>query len=1057
VRRSFRLAPLLFLSGTCSLLYQAAWMRDFRLVFGASTLASAAVTAIFMGGLGVGSWWGGRRVDRSAAPLMFYGNLELVAAGSAAITPLLLAAVRAIYLGVGGSLVLGDGGASILRLLLSAVVLAIPTLAMGATLPAVVAAAVNADGEDRRPVGWLYGANTLGAVFGTLLGTFVLIEVFGVHRTLWLGAGVNALLGLVARAMARAWPGEERIPTPGPVQSSAAMLGGQRVLVLAAAMVGLVFFLMEMVWYRLLSPILGGSTFTFGLVLALALFGIAVGGALHSLLGSARSSRSTLALTCLLEALFLALPFAFADDLAVLAALLRSLATMGLPGLALGWSIVAGILILPPAIVAGYQFPLLISLLRPKAAGIGSAVAIGYAANTAGSIAGALLGGFGLLHLLTAPGAWRLCVAILGCLALALLVLPGEVRGRGRWPGLVAAGGLAAVLAVLMGSAGPTAVWRHSAIGAGRANLASMGPNELEHWKRVQESSLLWETDGVESSVALVKQDDLSFMVNGKSDGATISDSGTQIMLGMVGAISHPAPRRALVVGLGTGSTAGWLAAIPEMERVDVVEIEPAIVEVARRASLANRDVLSNPKVRLIFADAREVLLASSEKYDLIASEPSNPYRIGVASLFSQEFYRAVKARLNPGGLFLQWIQGYEVFPHTLRTAMATLGSVFPDVETWETQRWDMVLVASEEPHVYDIARLRSRAEAEPFRSALTHAWSVEGAEGYLANFIAGSALVRSVSTEEGEEVNTDDRPVLEYGFARSVGHKNPMMVPALRAAARTLHADRPRVSGEVDWERVDQIRMALSEYRGVGWSVPDGASERTKQLGRALAASHDGRVLDARKEIEPLLDALQTPTELRIAAEILARTHSPAFDKVNERLRVYRPLFSRTLVARNTFAAGDVAGASSALEEILLATRTADPWEVYEAFNYAASLAEEIARKEPARAERFLRAVAQPFPLYRGESLRRRVVSELAELVSSGCAQAIGALEPFPDWEKSTLLRRVRCYEREKSPLLARAKEDLLEFMAQEDSGFQLRQATAGAAENLSADAKAP
>src|SRR5262249_6899611 len=159
--------------------------------------------------------------------------------------------------------------------------------------------------------GVLYGANTLGAVAGTLLATFALIEIYGIHRTLWMAALVNVLVGLVGRYLARSWPGEEHVPSPRPVEPKAGVARGQLVLLLAAAVVGFVFFLMEMVWYRLLGPVLGGSTFTFGLVLALALFGIAVGGALHSLIGSGRESSATLAVTCLAEAFFLALPFAF--------------------------------------------------------------------------------------------------------------------------------------------------------------------------------------------------------------------------------------------------------------------------------------------------------------------------------------------------------------------------------------------------------------------------------------------------------------------------------------------------------------------------------------------------------------------------------------------------------------------------------------------------------------------------------------------------------------------------------------------------------------------------
>src|SRR5262249_45912137 len=200
--------------------------------------------------------------------------------------------------------------------------------------------------------GWLYGVNTLGAVFGTLLGTFVLIEIYGVRQTLWMAALVNVLVGLTGRVLSRTWPNEQREPVATASTPTVILARPDRMLVAAAALVGLVFFLMEIVWYRLLGPILGGSTFTFGLILALALLGIAVGGALHSLLSSeGGGTPRTLAVTCLLEALFLALPFAFADDLAVLAGLLRSLSGLGLSGLALGWSIVGGVIIVPPSIV----------------------------------------------------------------------------------------------------------------------------------------------------------------------------------------------------------------------------------------------------------------------------------------------------------------------------------------------------------------------------------------------------------------------------------------------------------------------------------------------------------------------------------------------------------------------------------------------------------------------------------------------------------------------------------------------------------------------------------
>src|SRR6185295_13244297 len=186
-----------------------------------------------------------------------------------------------------------------------------------------------------------------------------------------------------------------------------------------------------------------------------------------------------------------------------------------------------------------------------------------------------------------------------------------------------------------------------------------------------------WEADGVESAVAVSNRAGLAFVINGKVDGHIRADAPTQVMSGMLGAILHPAPKSALVIGLGTGSSAGWLGAVPELERVDVVELEPSIERVAKDCAVVNRDVMDNPKVHVIVGDAREVLLTTRERYDLVFSEPSNPYRAGIASLFTREYYREVQARLAKGGLFLQWVQAYDVDSRTVRTIYATLASVF--------------------------------------------------------------------------------------------------------------------------------------------------------------------------------------------------------------------------------------------------------------------------------------------------------------------------------------------------------------------------------------------
>src|SRR4051794_3770695 len=810
-----RVALLLFGSGFCALVYQTAWLRMFRLVFGASTAASAAVLAIFMAGLGFGGLLLGKRADRHPSPLGLYAGLEAGIAISAGLSPLLLAVVEWLYVAMGGSARLGLAGSSVVRLLLSLIVLGLPTFLMGGTLPAVARAVEGRADFGRRVVGLLYAVNTLGAVLGALLTTFWFLETMGIRKTVWIAALLNLLVVLAARGLARELPAE---PADGAGQAAEAPDEPTPwpgwLAPCAAALVGFAFLLMELVWYRMLGPLLGGSSYTFGLILAVALLGIGLGGLIYG--AGQRQRRPTLlsfATTCSLEALLIALPFALGDQVAVLAALLRPLAGAGFLALVGGWAAVTAMVVLPPALVAGYQFPLLIALLGSGRRRIGREVGVTYAANTLGAILGSIAGGFGLIPLLTAQGVWRLVALLLLALA-AVAILAGlraglRVGSPRRAALLPVAAGVVGLL--FCAATGPTAFWRHTPIGAGRVRVAEWnGPNDVRNKVEDLRQRIVWQADGVESSVALDLSDEYAFIVNGKSDGSALADAPTQVMSGLVGAILHPNPRRALVIGLGTGSTAGWLARVPTMERVDVVELEPAITHVARVCARINQDVLANPKVHLYIGDGREFLLTTKNDYDLVFSEPSNPYRAGVASLFSQDFYKAVVQRLRPGGVFLQWLQAYELDAQVVRTAYATLGSVFPAVESWQVHHVDLLLMASREPVVHDLDRVRARVAQEPYRTALTRIWGVEGVEGFYTGFLATPSFAQAVRKAEGDALNTDDRPILEFGFARNLGRFGLFRLSDLYSLVKARHEDRPQLRGApLDWSRVEELRVA--------------------------------------------------------------------------------------------------------------------------------------------------------------------------------------------------------------------------------------------------------
>jgi spermidine synthase len=1027
-----RTAAFLFVSGLCAVAYQTVWLRHLRLVFGASTPASAAVLAVFMAGLGAGSLVLGKVADRSANPLRLYARLEMAIAALAAASPWLIAAVRAAYVGLGGTPALGSVGGTLVRLALASLVLGPPTFLMGGTLPAAIRAAAATEDRGRRALGLLYGANTLGAVTGALLVTFLAVEFLGIRKSILVAALLNLLLAVVAGAVARqtiapAVPAEDEpaAPPAGDDDRSAP----SRFVLSSAALVGFAFFLMELVWYRMLGPILGGSSYTFGLILAVALAGIGIGGLIYGRGASERRpTLAAFAITCALEALVLALPYALGDRLAFAALVARGFAAGGFVALAAGWAAIAAIVVLPAAIVAGYQFPLLAGILGSGREAVGRDVGRLYAWNTAGAIAGSLAGGFGLLPLVGALGAWRLAVAGLALLGLSAAWIDGGAAGRRR---LRLPATLAATALVALATTGPTAAWRHSGIGAGRFSGEWASPNALRSSLQGARSSLAWEADGRESSVAVRDDDGHSFYINGKSDGNALRDAATQVMGGLVGSLLHPDPRSAMVIGLGTGSTAGWLAAVPSIERVDVAEIEPAILRVAADCAAVNQACLRNPKVHVEIGDARELLQVGGEPYDIIFSEPSNPYRAGISSLFTVEFYRAAAARLRPRGMFLQWLQGYEIDAEVVRTAFATLSSVLPQVEAWQLHGGDLLLVASTEPIVHDLERTRRRALEEPYRSALARVWGVSGAEGFYGGFLATSDLARRLREQAGAELSTDDRPRIEFGFIRNLGRPGLLQIEDVRHAARGL---RPAtVGGELDWNLVEERRRARSliiQERPAPWPDADSPAGLRNLARIAYAEGESARAaaLWLRQAGEP-----EARADLLLVAAGLAAAGDPLATRYLERLRGEQATEALALQAAWRAARGERAAAVTLLVEAFTAYR-GDPWPHPPVMNAALNLALRLAAEDRAAARELDAALAQPFAVAALE--RRRLLTRvgIADVSRDGalCRAALAPLERAPPWDRLILEARVRCYGTE-GELAGRAARDLERYRAAE------------------------
>lgn len=1056
VRQLGLTAALLFCSGACALAYQVCWFRQFRYFFGASTTASAAVMAVFMAGLGWGSLVLGKRADKRPRPLLFYGQLELLIGVFAVLSGLFMVFSKWAYIALGGIEALGGVGAGLVRLGLSFVVIGAPTFLMGGTLPAAANAVTDNADSSRHRLGLLYGVNTLGAFAGGYLATFYLHEYLGVQTTLWLAAGLNIVVAAAAVILGRSklfppLPVDEDLPEsrpetetiePSPQAKPVALVTNQKALppkkfiLLCAFMVGFIFLLQEIVWYRMMAPILGGSTYTISLILCVALLGIGAGGALYTFWRQSKTpTLGDFAITCSLEAVFMALPLALGDRMAVWASTLNN-GTDSFGGLIVNWFILLGIAVFPASLISGFQFPLLIALMGKGRKNVGRELGQAYIFNATGAILGSIAGGFGLMRLLSAPGTWRLSVVILGVLtALALYLAFSRERLRVR-PAVASALLLLAIIFTFQ--TGPTGAWRHSGIGAGRSELETADdPIAVGRWLNANRRYISWEQDGIESNVAISEAEGIKFIVNGRTDGNTVSDAHTQVMGGLIGNMLHPAPKKVLVIGLGTGSTAGWIAADPRVERVDAVELEPAVLHVADVSAAVNHDVMHHPKVRHILGDAREFLLTTRESYDIIFSEPSNPYRAGIASLYTREYYETAFNKLNDGGIFLQFLQGYSVDETTVQRVYSTLAAVFPAVETWIPGGADMIMAAQKTPAPYDVSNMRARLSTEPFRSALFATWRVDNLEGFFSRYLANNQYTRRRAVFSGDTLNTDDKTYIEFALARTVGQNlfNPYdCFVELRDSER-----RPRlVNGEVNWSLAEEYRVNLLPQgfpnHLIYWGEPDdsGAFHRVKALyehrqADRLSPEYPQLLQTAIQSWAQQSNAPSKPDEWLLIAEwaaLNAHENTPTFA---QNLGQYNPVDAQIIMAMFHARRGDLETAATQLIEAYQGFQKF-AWPNRPLVMSSFALAQMIASADKDLGEAIFRTLQQPFAVEAMKAQREAALYKLSMVLDFDrlCLEVFPSYEPHPLLDLGFLEARVRCYEANNHEALPRAQKEL-------------------------------
>lgn len=800
---------LFFLSGATGLVYELLWVRLLYQSFGSTIQSVTTVVAAYMGGLGLGAWLFGRRADRHPRPSALYGKLEILIGLFGLVSPLVLGLAQQGYIAVAHGLPAGSGVSVTLRFGLAGLVLLVPTTLMGGTLPVLTRAFTATDrGRLRASLGRLYGLNTLGACAGTALAGFFLIEHVGIRFSLLGTALVNLVIGFVALRLPDPSPVESPAPiAEPPVGVSGSLRSAALVLLTLTAFASL---LDEIAWTRILVMVVGGSTYAFTLVLLCFLLGIGLGSALvarrrASGVETAASAAFAQGVTAA-GAAFILVFFSLLPAYIVWVFQIPDLDAG--PRLALMGGAIAAV-VLVPAVGMGMTFPLLTDLVARPGEARGSDVGRAYLLNTIGSIIGAALTGFVLVTWLGTDVTLRagLSINVAAGLVLAALAARGVAEGSRehvRLRARVLGGGLLAILGLAAAVAAPRWSARLIDLGPTIYGRGRMSPSERRAFLDHAGARSLAFVEGRNTTVSVWESTvGRTLKVTGKVDASDYGDMDTQTMLGLAPVAARAHPRSALAIGFGSGVTTAVMAAVPGMERVRVVELESAVLDLAPLFRRVNEDVLRRPNVRAIADDARSALQLSPERFDIIVSEPSNPWVAGVATLYTPEFYRIVQRRLTDEGVFCQWVQLYQLPLSVVAGVVRNVRSVFPHVAVWAGGAYDLMVLGSARPLVPDTPWVASLlGPGGPLQRAGHEYLGLDRPADYFDRQVMGQDGAVRLETR-ATLAHSDDRPELEFVAARRFldSHGVASIIDSLAAIQAPVEAN----------DNLEPLRLARS------------------------------------------------------------------------------------------------------------------------------------------------------------------------------------------------------------------------------------------------------
>ena len=730
----------LFLSGASGLLFQVVWIRQLSLILGSSTQAITAVLVAFMGGMAAGAWLLGPRADRAGprGAVTMYAFLQLGILVSAAVltflNPLLMPLMGTAYTALGPGPVLTAA-----RFVVSLLLLLIPSALMGATLPALTRSLADrlAVGTS---VGRLYASNTLGGVAGVLASGFLLIPALGVRLTAVAGVALCALAALVALALgapaaSSTPPGRQGRSLPEG-RSREPRSRGEPALLLAAASAGLCMLAAEVIWTRVLVRGLFNNSYAVATMLAAVLTGIALGSWMAS--GARRVGRPRRRAMICLSVLLFWLPASTVLMRLVAPLLERFLPPSGLAVALCVRYLPAFLIMLPASTASGALFPTIAQAYTPDASSSGRGVGVVSAVNTAGAVVGSIVATFVLLPLLGT-----------------------------RWSLLVLSLPLAASLIAISRRPLASAMTLVSPLLAGAALLTLASGRS---WPMVQEGYRLLfydEPPGGEVVVTQSRHAPSWLVIDvGGSRASTTTPEGClkNRLMAYFPMLLHPQPRSVAVICFGTGITAGTATLFPDLERLDCIEINSAVIGAAELFEAHNHSVLRDGRTNLVIEDGRNHLLGTETRYDVITEEPMHPALSGVVALYTREYYQLGRERLSDGGLMAQWLPLYAMSPADCRMVVRTFLDVFPECSLWLLGR-DAMLVGRRNEPIEPLLVMDGLTDSVLSRDLRPFGLDVPSV--FLACHLMGPLQLEEYAS--GGATVTDDMPLLEYSAPRAV------------------------------------------------------------------------------------------------------------------------------------------------------------------------------------------------------------------------------------------------------------------------------------------------